>query len=180
VLIPLVFGLGTSTLTMVGTSIGAEQIARAERIAWTGALVAVGVTETIGLAVAAFPGIWLGLFTADPGVLATGSLYLKVVAPFYGFFGLGLLLYFAGRGAGRMGWPVFAGLIRLIVAALSGWYAIAVRGGSLGTLFSLVATATVAYGGLTAGALHFKGWGRQDTLPASSVSIATAPETKSF
>jgi putative MATE family efflux protein len=157
-MIPLVFGLGAATLTMVGTNIGAEQLARAERIAWVGAFLAAGVTETIGLLAAIFPHGWLGLFTAEPDVLATGSVYLRTVAPFYGFFGLGLLLYFAGQGAGRVIWPVLAGLMRLVIAALGGWFVVAELGDGLTALFGLVAAATVAYGGLTAAALLVKGW----------------------
>jgi putative MATE family efflux protein len=163
-MIPLVFGLGTATLTMVGTNIGAEQIARAERIAWVGALLAAGLTEAIGLLAAVFPRGWLGLFTAEPDVLATGSLYLSIVAPFYGFLGLGLLLYFAGQGAGRVAWPVLAGLMRLVIAALGGWFIVAELGGGLTALFWLVAAATITYGGMTAAALLITGWARADTL----------------
>jgi putative MATE family efflux protein len=157
-MIPLVFGLGTSALAMVGMNIGAGQIARAERVAWLGAALAMAVTEAIGLAAAIFPRAWLALFSADANVLAAGSLYLRIVAPFYGFAGLGLLLYFAGQGAGRVAWPVLAGLVRLVVAALGGWVVVAALGGGLGTLFALVAAATVAYGALTAAALGIKGW----------------------
>ena len=82
--IPLLFGLGTAVVTMVGINIGAEQLARARRIAWIGAALAFGVTEFIGLAVTAFPQAWLGLFSDEPQVLALGTLYLRNVAPFYG------------------------------------------------------------------------------------------------
>ena len=34
--------------------------------------------------------------------------YLRIVGPFYGFFGAGLALYFASQGAGRLGWPLAA------------------------------------------------------------------------
>ena len=40
---------------------------------------------------------WLGLFDTDPGMLATGAAYLRVVGPSYGLFGLGLCLYFASQ-----------------------------------------------------------------------------------
>jgi putative MATE family efflux protein len=166
VLIPLLFGLGTAALTMVGVNIGAAQVARAQRIAWMGAIVAAGFTEAIGLAVAAFPRGWLGLFTSDPAVIATGSLYLRTVAPFYGIFGIGMLLYFAGQGAGRVLWPVLAGTTRLFVAAAGGWFVVAALGGPLGALFVTIAVATLAFGGLTAGALWINGWGRGDVVAA--------------
>ena len=51
---------------------------------------------------------WLGLFGHDPRMLETGTAYLRVVGPAYGFFGLGLSLYFASQGAGRLFWPLLA------------------------------------------------------------------------
>ena len=159
-LIPLLFGLGTAVVTMVGINIGAGEIARAGRIAWTGALLAAGVTEAIGIAAALAPGAWLSLFSDDPAVLATGALYLRSVAPFYGAFGLGLLLYFAGQGAGRVAWPVAAGTTRLVIAAVGGWLLVAGLGLGLEALFAAVATATVALGAITATALLVAPWGR--------------------
>src|SRR5258708_34634305 len=98
---------------MVGTNVGAGQLARARRIALVGGAMAFTLTETIGLAAALFPGVWMGLFTRDPAVVAAGSAYLRVVGPSYGFFGLGLALYFASQGAGRVLWPLVAGFVRL-------------------------------------------------------------------
>jgi putative MATE family efflux protein len=163
-LIPLLFGLGTAALTMVGINIGAGQVARAERIAWIGALVAACFTEAIGLTVAVFPDAWLGLFTTDPSVLATGALYLRIVAPFYGPFGLGMLLYFAGQGAGRVLWPVLAGTTRLIIAAVVGWLVVAAFGAGLGALFATVAAASFAFGGITGAALWLIGWDRREPI----------------
>ena len=164
ILIPLVFGLGSAALAMVGANIGAGQSARARRIAWLGGLVAAGVTEAIGLTVALKPQLWLGLFTDDPAVLGTGTLYLRTVAPFYGLFGLGMLLYFAGQGAGRVLWPVIAGTVRLVVAALLGWLAVVRFGAGLGTLFALVALATIAFGSIIALALLLDRCGERQTV----------------
>jgi len=167
VLIPLLFGLGTAALTMVGTNIGAGQTSRAEHIAWTGALVAAGFTEAIGLAAAIFPGAWLALFTTDPSVLTTGVLYLHIVAPSYGAFGLGMLLYFSGQGAGHVLWPVSAGTTRLVIAAVVGWLVVAVFGGGLVSLFVAVSIASLTYGAITAAALWFAGWASGRTVAAS-------------
>src|SRR5206468_4014780 len=64
--IPVVFGFGSALVTMVGTNFGAGQDARARRVAWTGAAMAAGVTESIGLVAALFPHGWLALFSAEP------------------------------------------------------------------------------------------------------------------
>jgi Na+-driven multidrug efflux pump len=70
-LIPLVFGLGAPLVALVGTNIGAGQQKRALRIALTGGALAFGMTEAIGLAAAAWPQAWLGMFGDDPRMLAT-------------------------------------------------------------------------------------------------------------
>ena len=57
-------------------------------------------------------------------MLEAGTQYLRAVGPFYGFFGVGLVLYFASQGAGRLLWPVLGNLARLAVAALGGWLAL--------------------------------------------------------
>src|SRR5439155_25597250 len=120
-LVPLVFGLGAPLVALVGTNIGAGQRERALLVALTGGAIAFVLTEPIGLAAAMWPEGWLGLFSDHPGMLAAGADYLRTVGPAYGFFGLGLALYFASQGAGRLGWPLLAGLLRLVIAVGGGW-----------------------------------------------------------
>ena len=124
-LVPLVFGLGAPLVAMVGTNIGAGQRDRALRAAWVGAGLATGLTEMIGLWAAAFPHAWLSLFGSDAAMLDSGSRYLRAVGPCYGLFGLGLALYFASVGAGRLLWPLLANLMRLAIVAVGSWLALA-------------------------------------------------------
>lgn len=159
--IPLIFGLGTAMVTMVGINIGADQLERARRIAWIGAAIAFGVTECIGLAAVAFPHAWIGLFSDDSKVLAMGTLYLRNVAPAYGAVGLGLALYFASQGAKRVVLPVLAGTARMVIAAFIGGLAVSWYGADLSTLFHIVALASVAYGALTVAAVLAGSWGRR-------------------
>src|SRR3989441_2836268 len=109
---------------MVGTNIGAGKRYRALRAAWTGAGIAAGLTENIGLCAAPVPPAWLTLFDTDPAMLDAGSRYLRAVGPFYGLFGLGMALYFASQGAGRLLWPLLANLTRLAIAAGGGCLAL--------------------------------------------------------
>src|SRR4029079_2439358 len=109
-LVPISFGIGATLTALVGTNIGARQFARAQRVAWMGALIAGGIAATIGIVVAVEPDLWLRLFTNDPAALASGRTYLSIVGPVYGFFGLAMALYFASQGTGEMVWPVIANL----------------------------------------------------------------------
>jgi len=156
--IPLVFGMGSALVAMVGTNVGAGQLARAERIAWTGAGIAAGVTGSIGLLAAVFPRVWLGLFTADPHVQAAGASYLQIVGPTYGFFGLGLALYFASQGAGRLGWPLVAGFVRLAVAVAGGWLGGYWLGWGPHAIYAAMALALIVFGGTIAAAVRLGAW----------------------
>jgi putative MATE family efflux protein len=156
--IPIVFGLGSALVTMVGTSVGAGNRARALRVAWAGTAMAAGVTSVIGILAALFPHVWLGLFTADPDVLAAGSRYLRMVGPFYGFFGAGLALYFASQGAGRLLWPLAATLTRLMIAAGGGWLATRWLGGGLTGLFAAMAVALMTFGMMNVAAVRVGSW----------------------
>ena len=156
--IPIVFGFGSALVTMVGTNVGAGKMARAQRIAWVGAGLATAVTGSIGLCGALFPELWLGLFSADTAVLAIGTTYLRIVGPAYGFFGLGLALYFASQGAGRLLWPLLAGMMRLLIAAGGGWVAMHWFAGGLTALFIAIAVALALFGITVAVALQAGAW----------------------
>lgn len=156
-LVPLVFGLGAPLVAMVGTCIGAGQRERALRATWIGAAIAFAMTEAIGLWAAAYPAAWLSLFNTEPAMIEAGSQYLRIVGPWYGFFGLGLVLYFASQGAGRLLWPVLGNIARLVVAVAGGW--LALHGGyAIAGVFAAQAAAMVMYGIANACAIAGGAW----------------------
>jgi len=156
-LVPLVFGLGAPLVAMVGTCIGAGQRERALQVTWAGAAIAFVLAGGIGMAAALFPRAWLLLFGSDPAMLEAGTHYLRAVGPFYGFFGLGLVLYFASQGAGRLLWPVLGNLARLAVAGVGGWLALRL-GGELVQVFAAQGVALLVYGMVNAGAIAGGAW----------------------
>jgi putative MATE family efflux protein len=158
-LIPLAFGLGAPLVAMVGTAIGAGRRERALRAAWTGAAIAFAITEAIGIWAALFPYPWLTLFGNDPTMLAVGAQYLRVVGPFYGLFGGGMALYFASQGAGRLGWPLLAGFLRLTVAIAGGWLALRL-GGSVTGVFVALGVALAVFGLVNAASVALGAWSR--------------------
>jgi putative MATE family efflux protein len=137
--IPLVFAVGQALVVFVGTNLGAGSAARAKRIAWLGTALAAGICLVIGATVAVFPLAWVGLFSDDGMVLAAGSTYLRIVAPFYPLLGATIALYFASQGAGQMMRPVLAGTARLAIVLIGGAAA-----ATLPALFAIVALAIVA------------------------------------
>lgn len=174
--VPIVFGLGSALVTMVGTSVGAGDRARALRVAWAGTAVAAGGASAVGMLAALFPQAWLGLFTTDPDVLAAGTGYLRTVGPFYGFFGAGLALYFASQGAGRLLWPLVAGFARLLIAGVGGWLALQ-WGGNLSHVFLATSAALAAFGLINAAAVAGGAWFRSGEPLSAAVNppAATAP-----
>ena len=156
-LIPLVFGLGAPLVALVGTNIGAGQPERALRVALSGAALAFVLTEAVGLTAALWPHAWLGLFGDDTRMIETGSAYLRIVGPGYGFFGLGLALYFASQGAGRLLWPLAAGLLRLVVAVGGGWMALRLTGSPV-WLFAALSAGLVLYGATLLWVIASGGW----------------------
>jgi Na+-driven multidrug efflux pump len=121
---------------------------------------AAALTGAMGLGAALVPHAWLGLFSSDPQVLHAGATYLRIVGPAYGFFGLGLALYFASQGAGRLLWPVLAGFSRLLIASMGGWMAIHWFGGGLTALFGVMALAFVVFGITVTVAVRSGAWRR--------------------
>lgn len=143
-LVPLVFGVGGTLVSMVGMNTGAARGPRARRAAFTGAGICFVMAEILGLTAAFAPTLWLQLFGSDPAMIAAGSTYLRIVAPFYGLYGFGFALYFANQGAGTLLWPVIGGIARFLVVAAGGWFILPLVG-SVVWLYALIAGGLLLY-----------------------------------
>lgn len=142
--IPVLFGLGSAMLTMIGTCIGAGRIARAKRIAAIGTILGACFTGCVGLIVTAHPMLWLSVFSDDRSVLQHGSIYLRVAGLSYPAMAAAFILSFVSQGSGRPGWTTFAGTMRLTIAAGIGWLAVAQFGADLRILSVIVALSQIA------------------------------------
>ena len=166
-LVPLAFGFGGPLVALVGTNIGAGQLDRARRAAWIGGWTCFALTEAIGVAAAIVPGAWLTLFDSDPAMIEAGTAYLRVVGPFYGFFGLGMALYFASQGAGALKWPLLANVLRLAIAVGGGWLVLRWTG-NLTLVFLALGLALATFGTVIACAVAGGAWSRaNDSAPKS-------------
>jgi putative MATE family efflux protein len=162
-LVPIVFAIGVACVPMVGMAMGARDVERARRVAWTAAGVAVAALGTIGLVVTIAPAAWSGLFTDDASVRAAANLYLRWAGPGFAFVGLGLSLYFASQGSGKVAPPVLAGTVRLVVVALGGWW-LAATGAPVWGLFAVVGVSMAAFGLSVAAAVYLTPWGPRPAL----------------
>jgi putative MATE family efflux protein len=157
-LAPLAFGIGTGLTTLIGVAAGAGDWRRANKVAWFGGAIAFFAIGLIGWTVALVPESWTRIFTADDAVIATGVACLSRIAPFLCLSGLGLTLYFASQGAGRMTLPFTASVVRMLVTTIGSWIVVEQLELGLGGLFAAVAAGIAAYGCLIAGALLVRPW----------------------
>ena len=157
--VPIVFAIAQALVVMVGTNIGAGHVERARKIAWTGTAAAALVCLAIGWSVALYPPLWIHIFSDDADVIEIGSLYMRIVAPFYPLFGAGLALYFASQGAGQMLMPMLANTARLVLV-VAGGVLVMQLGGPLAALFAVIALGLTVYGGLTGYAVYKARWAR--------------------
>lgn len=156
-LIPIAFAVGVACVPMVGAAIGAGDVARARRVAWTAGALATGALGVLGALVMLAPDLWGRLFVSDEAVLSVTREYLTIAGFGFPFFGMALCLYFASQGAGRVGGPIAAQALRLAIVIVGGW-AIVATDAPLWALFALSTAAMVAQGLGTAAAIHFTPW----------------------
>lgn len=163
--IPIAFGVGAALTTMVGVAVGAGRWERARRAAWIGGSMAAGVSGLVGFTLALWPAPFIAVFTQDPDVAHAATLYFQYAAPAFVFFGLGMALYFASQGAGRMTWPFVAGLFRLSLGAGAGLVAVVLFGAGLEVLFGLVGLGLFCYGAIIAGSIALDSWRPRGAAP---------------
>ena len=156
-LIPIAFSVGVAAVPMVGTAIGSRDIDRARRIAWTSGGLAFASVGTIGLLALCFPGLWVDLFTDVSPVRQAAYAYLSVAGYGYGLFGMGLCLYFASQGAGRIGGVIMAQALRTAII-LGGGTLLLNLSGSADSIFLLSTGAMAAMGIGTALVVKMSKW----------------------
>lgn len=144
-LVPIAFSVGVASVPMVGMAIGAKDILRARKVAWTAGSVAAAGLGFVGLVVVVAPDLWSSLFTSDEAVIAAARQYLTAAGFGFPFFGFGLCLYFASQGSGKVLGPVLGGTIRLALVAAGGWW-LATSAAPVWMLFALAGGAMIVYG----------------------------------
>lgn len=164
-IVPVIFGIGGAGMVATGTLLGAGRRADAIRMGWLSAFSAAALAGAIGLVVSVWPWLWTGLFTDSPEIAAAAAKTLGRVGPFYGFFALGLCLYFVSQGLETLRFPVAGALLRLAVVA--GGFTLLDRQDQLTPDAALwvVAAAMIAYGTSVALGLRLGPWRKTPVQP---------------
>lgn len=150
VIIPAM-GFSMATSTLVGQSIGAGNIARAEKVARLAATITFCTLTAVGLLCIAFaPAIVRFFVPEDPRVIREGAAYIRIVSWSFGFIGLQFALTGVLRASGEMIPAMAIGLVSQwllqipLAFALSKYTSLGVDGVWWSTPIVNVATAIVA------------------------------------
>ncbi|MBU1703100.1 MATE family efflux transporter [Patescibacteria group bacterium] len=101
IIIPTV-GLSMATSTLVGQNIGAGKIDRAEKITRKSSIISFVTLTAIGIVLFIFSSqITAAFIPDDPQVIASSSLFIKIMAFTFGFIGLQQSINGAFRGSGN-------------------------------------------------------------------------------
>ncbi len=131
-------GFGLAAAALVGQNLGAGRADRARRTGWLSARYACAVGTVQALAFLAVPQLLVGAFSSDPGVIAAGASYLRIIAISEVTMALEIVLEGSLGGAGftlePMAWSASLTAARIPLAAwLAGvlgvagiWWAISV------------------------------------------------------
>jgi len=123
------WGLSNAAATLVGQNLGAGQPERAASSAWLTARYNVVFLGAVSVVFLVFPRALLGLFTADPEVMAVGVSCLRWVASCYGVYAFGLVMIQALNGAGDTTTPTILNLVFYWLWQIPVGWALAVPGG---------------------------------------------------
>jgi putative MATE family efflux protein len=150
VIIPAM-GFAMATSTLVGQSIGAGNVARAQQVAKLSAIITFASLTAVGLiCMLIAPAIVRFFVPEDPRVIKEGAAYIRIVAWSFGFIGLQFALMGVLRAAGEMIPAMVIGLASQwllqipLAIALSQYTSLGVDGVWWSSPLANIATAIVA------------------------------------
>jgi putative MATE family efflux protein len=107
------FALGSAAATLMGQNLGAGNIERAKKSAWTATIIDMLIMFIAGIIFYNFSTNIISIFTKDIQVINIGSEFMKISAFFYIFIAFGVVLNRALGGAGDTFVPMLLTFISL-------------------------------------------------------------------
>lgn len=99
-------GFGLAAMAMMGQSMGAGKISRANEVFKKAVLAGFLSATGLGILMLVFGRFLIGAFTADPTVISYATQYLWIVAGTYGFLAVSMIVASSFQAIGRS-WPGF-------------------------------------------------------------------------
>ena len=112
------FGIANSVAPLVGQNLGANQMDRAEKSTRVANILGATIMAVIGVLFLIFPETFIRIFTPDKHVIETAAIYLRFLAPTFGFIAFSLVLGKALNGAGDTFSPMVITLGSQLVVGL--------------------------------------------------------------
>lgn len=104
------WGLSNAASTLVGQNLGAKKPERAEKAVWVTGIINMIMLSLFGIIILLNTEPLILFFIKDPGVVASGTLGLKILSLGFISYGLGMVLINAFNGAGDTTTPTWINL----------------------------------------------------------------------
>ena len=142
-IITLAFGVGSALLTLVGLAAGAGDLPRVGALVSRAVALVTVMLSAIALLLICKPMLWLGMFTHEPAIVATGGAYLRILAPSYPFLGMSMACSFTFQGLGRAVFPLVLVTVRTTIVVVAA-VLLTVAGAPVWSVFAVMAVGNVA------------------------------------
>lgn len=139
------FAMGGAAATMVGINLGAHNVDRAYRSAWTATFMNLAIVVPLSIVVIVFAPSVAAMFNDDPLVVGMASSYLRIVWPMHVFTAVCITLGRAMQGAGDTisSMLVTIGGLWLLQMPLAKFLVSVLRVGHTGLWWSIAAASVV-------------------------------------
>jgi putative MATE family efflux protein len=139
------WGMSNAAATLVGQNLGAGKPERAEKSAWTTAMVNMVFLGFVGITFYLTADFLVGLFTSDPQIIEIGAQCLRIISYGYLAYAFGMVIIQAFNGAGDTTTPTIINFICfwLIEIPLAYFLALELGLAADGVFYSIVVSETV-------------------------------------
>jgi Na+-driven multidrug efflux pump len=153
------WGMSNAAATLVGQNLGAQQPERAEASVWWIGWYNMAYLVLVAILFFLFPRAIVGIFSADPGVIAVGAEWLRILSYSLFVYGWWMVSVQAFNGAGDTKTPTWINVVFfwLIQIPLAWYLALQLEHGSTGVFWAVFVSET-AVGLFTLWLFRRGGW----------------------
>ncbi len=158
------WGLSNAAATLVGQNLGANNPDRAQRSVWLTAKANMIFMGIMSVVFVLSPSFFIGIFIADPLVVSTGGICLRIISCGFLFYAMGMVMVQALNGAGDTGTPTLINFFCFWMLEIPLAYLLAIHTGIEETGVYLAVIVSESAMAVIAAILFKKGKWRQKTV----------------